>query len=169
MRQPARPASPGSPLRRLPRTTPRAGDARRPRPPRPRPLPGPPPAGRPAASPLAAAGHQAPGWQPPPAARTAAAPPASSRPSARRSQSTSTRPRAPRTWLRMAVEAPPQRRWFSQPRPSWRPPDLWAQVVEVMKVQPWIHGASKDSRRAKHRNSGSQSRGGFTRSSTAPG
>jgi hypothetical protein len=59
------------------------------------------------------------------------------------------RPRRPalsrRAWLKYAVGSVAA---ASVTIAGWsllRPPDLWAQVVETMGAQPWIHGASKDS------------------------
>jgi hypothetical protein len=54
-------------------------------------------------------------------------------------------PLSRRTWLKYAVGGVTA---ASVTIAAWsllKPPDLWAQVVQAMGVQPWIHGTSKDS------------------------
>jgi hypothetical protein len=54
-------------------------------------------------------------------------------------------PLSRRTWLKYAVGGVAAASVVIAASSLFRPPDLWAQVVEAMGVQPWIHGASKDS------------------------
>jgi hypothetical protein len=54
-------------------------------------------------------------------------------------------PLSRRTWLKYAVGSVAAASVIIAASSLLRPPDLWAQVVEAMGVQPWIHAASQDA------------------------